>query len=151
MNHAIIGAFLMTFAMSLLGGIAIWGSCLKWQGYKDGVERWRQGRPSPAISALLAQPAMPRSLVSLWRASPSLVLSGIYISLSLEFGYFLVDMSGPHSPLKRSFASKFWWICAHTTPRERLIGCGIWLIPLLFALVIFSRSAIIRLRVVSSG
>jgi hypothetical protein len=73
MSHAIIGAFVMTFVISLLGGIVIWGSCLQWQGFNDGVQRYKQGRPGPRISALLAQPAMPRSLQSLWRASPSLV------------------------------------------------------------------------------
>jgi hypothetical protein len=141
MRHAIVGAFLMTFAMSLLGGIAIWGSCLQWQALDDGVERYERGWPGPKISALLAQPALPRRWESLWRASPSLVLSGIYTSLSLLFAYFLIDLSGPQALSKLSFARKFWWICAHTTPQERFIGCGIWLILLAAAVFIFVRSA----------
>jgi hypothetical protein len=141
MGHAIIGAFLMTFAVSLLGGITIWGGCRNFEGLNDAVKRYKQGRPAPAISALLTQSAMPRTWESLWRASPSLVLSGIYASLSLIFAYFLIDMSGPQSRLKESFASKFWWICAHTSPQERFIACGIWLIPFAVAVSIFVRSA----------
>lgn len=141
MKHAIIGAFVMTFTMSLLGLVVIWGSCRQLQGYNDAVKRYKQDLPGPSISALLSQSAMPRSWESLWRASPSLVLSGVYTCLSLMFAYFLIDLSGPQSLSKQSFASKFWWVCAHTTPQERFIGCGIWLIPLVVAVFIFVRSA----------
>jgi hypothetical protein len=140
MEHAIIGAFLMTFMMSLLGTVVIWGSCRQSQGYNDAVKRYKQGLAGPSISALLTQSAMPRSWESLWRASPSLVLSGVYTCLSFIFAYSPIDLSGPQPLSKRSFASKFWWICAHTSPQERFIGCGIWLIPLVVAVFIFMRS-----------
>lgn len=121
----------MTLAMSVLGAICVWGTAVNMRAvtFEDSRRR-KQGLP-------------PRPLwyESLWKKSPRLVLSGVYISLSVAFAFYLLDFaassilklkSGPESPHE---------LYEQCTPMAFWIGCAIWLTPLLAALFIFLRSA----------
>lgn len=124
----------MTFAMSLLGGICVWGISINIQAVSSETARRRKlGIPTSAL---------PRSWESLWRASPSFVLSGVYIALSVIFAFFLIKFSGPKSIYGQSFSTKLRWTYEHVTAQELFGGGAIWTIPLFAAMLVFVRSAI---------
>src|ERR1700691_6182122 len=83
MQRAIINALLMTLAMSVLGAISVWGTAANMRAVtSENARRRKQGLP-------------PRPLwyESLWKRSPRLVLSAVYISLSVAFALFLLDFA----------------------------------------------------------
>lgn len=118
MTHALIGAFVMTFVVSLLVGIPVWA-------YSMNVQARR-----------------PRSWVPPWKAAPSLVLSGIYACLSVMWAYYFIDLSGPKSLFKLSIWTKFSWVCMHASRQELFTICAIWLTLFVAALFVFVRSGI---------
>jgi hypothetical protein len=138
MQRAIINALLMTLVVLLLGGAGIWGICINFEALSsESVERRKQGLPTPAL---------PRSWEFWWRASPRLVLSGIYLCSSVVFAAYVVEFSGPKSIYGQSILTKFIWTYEHTAPRELFAGCAIWLILFFAVLFVFVRSAIKILR-----
>ena len=132
MKHALIGAVVLTFCALLLGSVTVWGASVNMRAVtSDFALRRKQGLP-PA----------PLWYESLWRRSPSLVLSAAYFFVSLVFAlnvlkecafFLLKPQSGFESPYE---------LYEQCTPTEFWIGCGIWLMPLLVAVFIFVRSAI---------
>lgn len=133
MKHALIGAFVMTFAGSILLGICVWG-------YSMNVQALRPNRIRTATE-ILQTSAMPQSWVSLWKTAPRLVLSGISICLSVMWAYFFIDFSGPKAIFKLSISTKFWWVYNHTSRQDLFTVYGIWLTLFGAALIFFVRSA----------
>lgn len=136
MLRAIINAFLMTLAVSVLGAISVWGTAVNMRAVtSENARRRKQGLPP-----------VPLWYESLWKRSPRLVLSAIYICLSAAFALHLLDFAGSSIlKLKSGFESPY-ELYQECTPTAFWIGCGIWLTSLLAALVIFARSAIGLLR-----
>src|SRR5690348_6297566 len=118
MTHALIGAFLMIFVVSLLVGIPVLAYSMNLQARR------------------------PRSLMLLWKAAPGLVPSGICACLSVMWAYYFTDLSGPQSLFKLSIWTKFSWIWTHAPRQELLTICAIWLTFFSAALFVFVRSAI---------
>lgn len=138
MKHALIGAFVMTFAVSILAIIPVWVYSMRVQPRKsDGIQTATQ---------ILRTSAVPRSWASLWQRAPGLVLGGTYMCLSVMWAYYLIDLSGPKSLSTLSISQKFWWACNHTSRRELFTVCGIWMTFFSAALFVFVRSAIGFLR-----
>lgn len=134
MTHAIIGAFVMTFVMSILAGIPVWCYAMRLQA--------RRSNPAQTGAELLQTSAMPRSWVSLWERAPGLVLSGTCICLGVMWAYYFIDLSGPKSLFKLSISTKFWWVYNHASRQGLFMVCGIWLTLFGAALIVFVRSAI---------
>lgn len=132
MQRAIINALLMTLAASIFGAVAIWGSSVtKRAGSSDQLRRRKQGLPRA-----------PLWYESLWKRSPGLVLSGIYICLSVIFAlYLLYFAANSNLKLKGGLESPY-ELYEQCTPMAFWIGCAIWLTPLLAALFVFVRLAI---------
>jgi hypothetical protein len=133
MQHAIIGAFVLTFCMSLLGGIGVWGISINVQAFSaEHIQRRKQGLPTSAL---------PLSRRSLWRASPGVVLSGIYVCLSAVFAYYMLSECAFFLLKLKSGLESPHDLYEQCTPREFWIGFAMWSIPLITALCIFVRSA----------
>lgn len=136
MQRAIIGALVLTFCTSLLGSIVIWGTSVNLRaGTSDQARRRKEGLP-PA----------PLWYESLWKRSPLVILSGIYISLSIAFVLYLLDFAGFFVLKLKGGLESPYELYEQCTPTEFWIGCGIWLVPLLVAVFIFLRSATRVLR-----
>jgi len=132
MQHAIINALLMTLAMSVLGAISIWGTAVNMRAVtSEDARRRKQGLP-------------PRPLwyESLWKRSPRLVLSAIYISLSVAFVLFLLDFTASSILKLKGGLESPSELYQQCTPTAFWIGFAIWLTPLLAALFILVRSVI---------
>lgn len=132
MQRAVINALLMTLAMSVLGAIGVWGTSVNLRAVtSDHALRRKRGLPP-----------VPLLYESLWKRSPGLIVSGIYICLSVIFILYLLyfaassilklkgQLESPHELYEQCNPTAFW------------IGCGMWLTPLLAALFMFLRSAI---------
>lgn len=75
MQRAILNAFLMSVIVSLFGAVGIWGTAITQRaGTSDPFTRRKQGLPP-----------LPLWYESLWKKSPALILSGIYVCLSVTF------------------------------------------------------------------
>jgi len=118
MTHALIGAFVMIFAVSLLVGIPVWAYSMNMQARR------------------------PPSWVPPWKAAPSLIPSAICACLSVMWAYYFIDLSGPKSPFKLSFWTKFSWAYTHGSRQELFTICTIWLTLFGAALFVFVRSAV---------
>ena len=131
MKHAIVGAFVMTLTMSLLGAIIVWGAAVNIRAVtSDNARRRKQGLP-PA----------PLWYESLWKRSPDFVLSGIYICLSVAFALYLLDFAASSILKLKGGLESPYELYEQCTPMAVWIGCGIWLTALLAALLVFVRSA----------
>lgn len=75
-----------------------------------------------------------------------MVLSGIYIALSVVFAFYMLKECAFIPPQAQSGFESPYELYEQCTPATFWIGCGVWLIPLLAALYIFVRSAIGLLR-----
>lgn len=131
MQRAIINALLMTLFTSLLGSISVWGAAVNMRaGNSEDARRRKQGLP-------------PRPLwyESLWQKSPRLVLSGVYISLSIAFALYLLDFAASSILKLKSGLESPYELYEQCTPVAFWVGCVIWLTPLLAALFVFVRSA----------
>lgn len=132
MQRVIINSLLMTLAMSLLGAINIWGASVFMRaGTSDQLRRRKQGLPTA-----------PLWYESLWKRSPKLILSAIYISLSVAFALYLLDFAGSSILKLKSGLESPYELYEQCSPTTFWIGCAVWLTPLLAALFIFVRSAI---------
>lgn len=132
MKRAIINALLMTVAISILGAISVWGASVNMRAVtSDAARRRKQGLP-PA----------PLWYESLWKRSPGLVLSGIYICLSVAFALYLLDFAASSILKFKSGLESPYELYEQCNPAAFWIGCGIWLTPLLAALFVFMRSAV---------
>lgn len=133
MQLSIINALLMTLTTLLFGAVIVWGTAVNMRAVtSENARRREQGLPP-----------VPLWYESLWKSSPKLVLSAVYIAFSVAFALYLLDFaassilklkSGPESPYQ---------LYQQCTPTAFWIGCGIWLTPLLAAMLsLFGQRAV---------
>lgn len=131
MQRAIINALLATVIASIFGAIGIWGTAITGRaGTSDPLTRRRQGLPP-----------LPLWYESLWKRSPTLILSGTYICLSVTFALYLLYFAASSILRVKDQLESPYALYEQCNPTAFWIGCAIWLTPLLAALLIFLRSA----------